>query len=75
MLVGYRTGDMWSPQLAIREALHTEALHFVECIEQRSRPRTDGQAGLRVVTLLEAASVSMANQGKLVTLAPAVSWR
>ena len=32
MLVGYRTGDMWAPQLAIREALSVEAAHFVECI-------------------------------------------
>ncbi len=75
MLVGYRTGDVWSPQLAVREALYTEALHFVECIEQGARPRTDGEAGLRVVRLLEAASESMANHGKLVTLAPAVSGR
>jgi predicted dehydrogenase len=75
MLVGYRTGDVWSPQLAVREALYTEALHFVECIEKNARPRTDGQAGLRVVRLLEAASESMASHGKLVTLAPAVSGR
>jgi predicted dehydrogenase len=75
MLVGYRTGDMWAPQLAVREALHTEALHFVECIARGTRPRTDGYAGLRVVRLLEAASESMASQGKLVTLPAAVSAR
>ena len=69
MLVGYRAGDMWAPQLGISEALHTEAQHFVECIEQKRTPRTDGGAGLRVVRLLEAATQSMAQQGRLVSLA------
>ena len=35
MLVGYRTGDMWAPQLDMTEALSVEAQHFVACIEQR----------------------------------------
>ena len=69
MQVGYRTGDMWAPQLAVREALHTEAVHFVQCVEQQQTPVTDGHAGLRVVRLLEAASLSMRGQGNLVTLA------
>ena len=68
MLVGYRTGDMWAPQLAIREALYTEASHFIECIEQQKTPMTDGHAGLRVVRLLEAATQSMANQGNTMPL-------
>jgi predicted dehydrogenase len=68
MLVGYRAGDMWAPQLALTEALQTEARHFLECIEHRSTPTTDGQAGLRVVRLLEAATQSMAQHGALVPL-------
>jgi predicted dehydrogenase len=68
MLVGYRTGDMWAPQLAMREALSAEAAHFIDCIERRARPLTDGHAGLRVVRLLEAATQSMAGQGKLINL-------
>jgi predicted dehydrogenase len=73
MMVGYRTGDMWAPQLAVREALATEAAHFVECITASTTPRTDGQAGLRVVRLLEAASASMAERGKLVQLSGAAT--
>jgi predicted dehydrogenase len=73
MLVGYRTGDMWAPQLAIREALHVEAAHFVECVERAEAPRTDGHAGLRVVRLLEAATASMAQQGRPVSLATAAA--
>ena len=66
MLIGYRTGDMWAPQLAVTEALSVEAAHFVDCIRQSARPTTDGEAGLRVVRLLEAASESMAAKGRLV---------
>ena len=69
MLVGYRAGDMWAPQLGITEALHTEARHFVDCVESKQAPRTDGHAGLRVVRLLEAATESMAQQGRPVLVA------
>jgi predicted dehydrogenase len=68
MLVGYRTGDMWSPKLDITEALQTEALHFIHCIRQGDRPITDGEAGLRVVRILEAATQSIKQQGRLVEL-------
>ena len=68
MLVGYRAGDMWAPQLAIREALSAEAAHFVDCITTGAKPITDGAAGLRVVHLLEAASQSMRAQGALVSI-------
>jgi predicted dehydrogenase len=63
MLVGYRTGDMWAPQLEIAEALHVEAAHFVDCINRGARPITDGEAGLRVVRLLESATESMTRRG------------
>ena len=68
MLIGYRTGDMWAPQLDMTEALRTEALHFIRCIEEGERPITDGEAGLRVVRILEAATQSMAKRGLLVQL-------
>jgi predicted dehydrogenase len=68
MLVGYRTGDMWAPQLSATEALRTEALHVLECIESGQRPLTDGQVGLNVVKILEAATESLAQRGRPVTL-------
>jgi predicted dehydrogenase len=68
MLVGYRTGDMWAPQLDTTEALRTEGLHFIQCIQQGDRPITDGEAGLRVVRILEAATQSLKKQGRLVEL-------
>jgi predicted dehydrogenase len=72
MLVGYRAGDMWAPQLAVSEALSVEAAHFVACIRDGATPATDGEAGLHVVRLLEAATESMAHQGRLVPLGSAV---
>jgi predicted dehydrogenase len=73
MLIGYRTGDMWAPKLAVTEALSVEARHFVECITAGTRPVTDGEAGLRVVRLLEAATESMMHQGRLVAIQGAVA--
>jgi predicted dehydrogenase len=69
-LVGYRTGDMWAPQLDTTEALRSEALHFIACLEQGQQPITDGQVGLRVVRILEMANHSLAQRGRPVEL----SW-
>jgi predicted dehydrogenase len=63
MLIDYRMGDMWAPQLDLTEALRTEALHFIRCIENSVPPITSGQEGLRVVQILEAATRSMAQRG------------
>jgi predicted dehydrogenase len=68
MLVGYRAGDMWSPKLEITEALQTEGLHFINCIQQGDRPITDGKAGLKIVKILEAATKSMEKKGQLIEL-------
>ena len=68
MLVGYRAGDLWAPQLEIAEALSVGAAHFVECIARQETPITDGAAGLRVVLLLEAAAASMQAQGRPVAV-------
>ncbi len=68
MRVGYRTGDMWAPKLAHTEALQVEGAHFVDCVAHSKRPLTDGQLGLRVVQLIEAACESMRGKGKTVYL-------
>tara|TARA_B100001123_G_scaffold402553_1_gene490237 strand:- start:262 stop:1287 length:1026 start_codon:yes stop_codon:yes gene_type:complete len=68
MLVSYRTGDMWAPQLETTEALSRAATHFLESIETGREPLTGSGAGLRVISMLEAASQSMAQQGALVEL-------
>lgn len=68
LLVSYRSGDMWAPRLDTTEALKTEALHFIDCINNGKRPETDGHTGLRIVRLLEAAEASLHARGQLVEL-------
>ena len=68
MLVGYRTGDMWAPQLDITEALSLELRQYIKALEKGAAPLTDGHAGLRVVRILEAASKSLAERGRVVEL-------
>jgi predicted dehydrogenase len=59
---------MWAPQLDMTEALRIQAQHFVRCIEDKVPPITDGECGLRVVRILEAATQSLAERGRLVEL-------
>lgn len=64
VLVSYRTGDAWLPKLDRTEALSVEAAHFIECIAKNKQPLTGGDAGLRVVRILEAANRSLAGKGR-----------
>ena len=67
-LIGYRTGDLWSPKVAETEALGVEVAHFVDCIRGAEQPLTGGEAGLQLVRILEAANKSIASRGAPVTL-------
>ncbi len=60
---------MWAPQLDMKEALGIELREFVNCIEQHAVPTADGHAGLRVVRILEAATMSVAARGRVIELA------
>jgi predicted dehydrogenase len=68
LLVSYRSGDMWAPQLEQVEALRQELTYFVDCISNGHAPFNDGIAGLRVVKMLEAANESLSKRGALVYL-------
>jgi predicted dehydrogenase len=68
LLVSYRSGDMWSPQIEQTEALKLELGYFNECIAEGKNPINDGHAGLRIVSMLQAASESMKSRGTLVRL-------
>jgi predicted dehydrogenase len=52
----------------VTEALRTEAIHFLRCVEQNEIPLTDGRAGLQIVQILEAATRSMHEKGQPVEL-------
>jgi predicted dehydrogenase len=68
LLVSYRTGDMWAPQVEQLEALRVELDYFADCIIKSKTPFNDGHAGLRVVRMLEAAEASIQKRGELVRL-------
>jgi predicted dehydrogenase len=48
-----RAGDIYSPRISNAEPLRLEVEHFVECVRTGTRPRSDGESGLRVVRVLE----------------------
>lgn len=64
----FAAGDGWTPRLDPTEPLRRALAHFVDCVASGVTPRTDGEAGLRVVRTLEAASVSLAARGAPVDL-------
>jgi predicted dehydrogenase len=68
LLVNYRSGDMWAPQIEQVEALNRELAYFVDCVVKDETPVNDGEAGLRVVKMLEAANQSIRQRGALVYL-------
>jgi predicted dehydrogenase len=68
LLVSYRSGDMWAPQVEQIEALRIELQYFSECITKSETPFNGGCAGLKVVRMLEAASQSLSKRGELVYL-------
>lgn len=47
------------------EPLKMECQHFVECIETRAQPRTDGNEGLRVLKVLQRCQDALAAQAAL----------
>lgn len=68
LLVSYRSGDVWSPKVDTTEALAVELRYFAECVVDGRNPSNDGEAGLRVVRLLEAADRSLKDRGRIVEL-------
>lgn len=66
--VSYRSGDMWAPRVNQVEALKGEAAYFIDCINNNINPKNDGNAGLRVVRMLEAIIKSLNQGGTLVRL-------
>jgi predicted dehydrogenase len=63
LLVSYRSGDMHAPQLDHTEALSLVVREFASCIEEGRPALTDGEAGLRVLRVLEAAERSVKADG------------
>lgn len=73
LLVGYRHGEATIPILDGTEALAGMAAEFAASIREARAPYTDGEAGLRILRILEAADRSIARHGQRVALEPAVA--
>jgi len=63
-----RFGEVSIPAIPTSEPLRLECQHFIECVENRTRPRSDARDGLRVVRVLDAAQRSLESGGNAVKL-------
>lgn len=68
VLISYRNGDIWAPNIENSEPLARVTGNFVKCIENGQRPIADGEAGLRIVKILDAAQRSIKAQGGRIML-------
>jgi predicted dehydrogenase len=59
-----RAGDVVIPHLDFPEPLQVECNHFIDCVKKGQTPTSDGQSGLRVVRVLEAAQRSLNADGR-----------
>jgi predicted dehydrogenase len=57
--MSYRHGAIVSPFIKFEEPLRIEDRHFVDCILEGKTPNTDGENGLAVLEVLEAATTSL----------------
>lgn len=63
-----RAGDIHIPKIELSEPLKNEFLHFEDCIINHKVPRSDGEKGMQVVKILEAAQKSLDNRGEIISL-------
>ena len=68
VLISYRSGDVWAPNLSNCEPLSRMTEHFIDCIQKGQQPSSDGKVGLRIVKILDAAQRSIKAQGKRVSI-------
>jgi predicted dehydrogenase len=66
--VDYRTADVFIPKLENAEALSLMLEEFYRAIKTGSTPLTSAHSGHRIVSMLEAADLSLAQKGKPVEL-------
>lgn len=62
-----RDGDIHIPKVAMSEPLKNQCKHFLYCIQNKKKPLTDGENGLKVVQVLELLEQSLTNVDKMAT--------
>jgi len=63
-----RDGDVHIPQLPMQEPLRLQWQHFVACIREGRAPMTDLDSAVRVISVIEAAQRSLAQDGAPIAL-------
>jgi predicted dehydrogenase len=66
----YHYGDSYIPHIQQEEPLKVACQHFIDCIAAGRQPLSNGQAGLEMVRILEAASASLQMNGGPVNFSP-----
>lgn len=61
----YRYGSITAPYIPFEEPLQVQNRHFLDCVANRERPRTDGDVGLAVVATLEATERALREGGRV----------
>jgi predicted dehydrogenase len=67
-IIALRFGDIVIPKIPASEPLSLECKHFIDCILDDKKIRSDGADGLRVVSVLEAGQKSLDNNGSVIEL-------
>jgi predicted dehydrogenase len=67
-LITLRYGDINIPHVPMTEPLRVECEHFVDCVANDRQPLTDGESGVAVVQILEAAQQSLKQAGAPVAI-------
>lgn len=63
-----REGDIHIPKIDMVEPLKLECQHFIECIHKNQPPFTDGENGLEILEVLDAAQKSLEANGKTIKI-------
>ncbi|MBN1234288.1 MAG: Gfo/Idh/MocA family oxidoreductase [Candidatus Coatesbacteria bacterium] len=66
--INIRSGDLYIPKINPAEPLKIEALHFIKCIKDRSKPLSDFNSGVKVVRILNALSISVKKKGEPISI-------
>lgn len=57
--LSYGTGEITYPDIPKAEPLREECVHFIQCITDKKKPRSDGRDGLNVIRIIEEANASI----------------
>jgi predicted dehydrogenase len=68
VLVQYRMGDMYAPNLSQTEALSLMVADFLDSIIYDKKPESDASTGLNVVRILEGSQRSLENESTIINL-------